>query len=149
MRVVAATTATPAPTPSPKPTLAATVPPPRVVPPPPPPPATAAPAEATPAGEGGFPQAASTAVRRYLSAVIAGNTERASGYLGPGAGTGDEPSMLDRSAAITAVHARSTSPTTAHVEVDLSSSKGALFATYDVTQTPAGPRITNHEIIKP
>jgi hypothetical protein len=141
MRVVAATTATPEPTP-------------RVVPPSPPPvrtarPATAAPAEATPAGDGGFAQAASTAVRRYLSDVIAGNTERASGYLGAGAGIGDEPSMLDRGAAITAVHARSTSPTTAHVEVDLSSAKGALFATYDVTQTPAGPRITNHAIIKP
>ncbi len=97
----------------------------------------------------GFPQLASRAVRSYLTAVIAGNTERAAGYLASDAGTGDEPAMLDHGAAITAIHSRSTGATTAHVEVDLSSSKGPLFATYDVTQTVSGPRITNHEIIKP
>ncbi len=88
-------------------------------------------------------------VRRYLRAVIGGDGAAAAALLDASANRVSETTTLDASAKIASVHTRATGPNSAHVEADVTTSSGTYFASYDVAKTANGPKITQHELIKP
>lgn len=83
-----------------------------------------------------------------------GDAASALGFLAadPGSpdGTLSEKEFLDQNARIVDINAHTTSPTTAIVETDIRSAKGAYFARFTVTRQPAGNvMIVQHDFIKP
>jgi len=98
------------------------------------------------------PSAAQSTVRRYLDALIAGNSRAAYAELGkppgdPGASLSEE-AILDRGSRITSLRTTSTDATGATVEVELATERGTYVATYHVTNGPGGPVIDQHDYIK-
>jgi hypothetical protein len=138
------------------------------VPPPTPPPARVTPAAvvvtprpATPSPAAtivarvtpdGFNAVAQGTVRRYLDALIAGNENAAYAALGKAAGDPgaqlSEEAFIDRGARITSIRTRSTDATGETIDAEIASSRGTYYATYHVTNGPAGPIIDQHDYIK-
>jgi len=147
-------TALPSPSPAPtaSPTLAATATPLATAPPTAKPtvaPAPAATPRVTPApvpaeGHGGE---ATAAVRRYLDAVIAGNTSAAAAMLAPG-GTVKEAAVLDNASHVIGVRVTRSDAAGAFVEAQIATSNGSYIATFHVTITPGGASIDQHDYIK-
>jgi hypothetical protein len=130
----ASPTPTATPTPTPKPTPTATpkpTAPPTAKPSPTPAPTTA-------------PNAAVGIVRRYLDAVIAGDTAGASALLAPG-GTVKEAAVIDGSAHVTAVHQTHADATGTSVEAEFATARGSYVGTFHVT---SGGTIDQHDYIK-
>jgi hypothetical protein len=158
-----AATTKPTASPAAKPTLAPTPRPTATHPAPTPPPATPRPtipptpaptpaARVAPAGPPSFAAQAQTTVRRYLDALIAGNENAA--YAALGAAPGDpnarlsEEAFIDRGTRITSIRTTAVNANGATVEVEISSSRGAYYATYHVTAGAGGPVIDQHDYIK-
>lgn len=83
-----------------------------------------------------------------------GDVTSAFGLLAADPGSADgkltEKDFLDKGARIVDISAHTTSPTTAIVETDIQSSKGAYFARYTVARQPGGNvMIVEHDFIKP
>jgi hypothetical protein len=131
---------TPAPdaTPSPAPTASATpvaTAPPTVKP---------AAAPAAPAAEPHAAPEATATVRRYLDAVIGGNTSSAAAMLAPG-GTVKEAAVLDNASHVTSVRVTRSDATGSFVDAEIATSSGSYIATFHVT---AGGTIDQHDYIK-
>jgi hypothetical protein len=135
-------TATPTATPTAAPTATATPTP--VATPLPTPRPTLAPATAAPARA---PSDAAATVRRYLEAVIGGDTASAGAMLASG-GTVKEAAVLDASAHITSVHVTRSDASGAFVEADITTSRGSFVATFHVTTAANGGTIDQHDYIK-
>jgi hypothetical protein len=86
-------------------------------------------------------------VRRYLEAIVAGNTTAAAALLSPG-GTVKEAAFLDGSAHLTSVRVTRTDASGAFVEADITAAGGSYVATFHVTNAPAGGTIDQHDYIK-
>ena len=91
-------------------------------------------------------------MRRYLSALIAGNEDGAYAALGGRAGDRGidlkEEAFIDRDSRIATLRARRSDASTATVEAEISSRRGSYFATFHITNGPNGPYIDQHDYIK-
>ncbi len=126
----AAPTAKPTVAPTVKPTVAPTVKP--------------AAAPAAPAAEPHAAPEATATVRRYLDAVIGGNTSSAAAMLAPG-GTVKEAAVLDNASHVTSVRVTRSDATGSFVDAEIATSSGSYIATFHVT---AGGMIDQHDYIK-
>jgi hypothetical protein len=89
------------------------------------------------------PEATAT-VRRYLDAVIAGNTSAAAAMLAPG-GTVKEAAVLDNASHVTSVRVTRTDATGSFVDAEIGTSSGSYIATFHVTSNGT---IDQHDYIK-
>jgi hypothetical protein len=100
----------------------------------------------------GFPGLAQATVRRYLTALIAG--DEGSAYAAFGATPGDpnvqltEQAFLDSGARIGSLRVTRVDASGATVEVELNTARGPYEATYHVSRGPNGPVIDQHDYIK-
>jgi outer membrane biosynthesis protein TonB len=107
---------------------------------------TDAPPAATPTPRAAAADATGT-VRRYLDAIVAGNTTAASALLSPG-GTVKEAAFLDDAARITSLRVTRTDATGTFVEADITAARGSYVATFHVTNAAGGGTIDQHDYIK-
>jgi len=82
-------------------------------------------------------------VRRYLEAVIAGDTAGAAGMLAAG-GTVKEAAVLDAGSHITSVRITRTDASGTFVEAEIGGGRGSYVATFHLT----GGIIDQHDYIK-
>jgi hypothetical protein len=99
------------------------------------------------AADTGFGKSAADLVRSYIDALISGNDAAAHAALGGGGSLG-EKSVVDANTTISSIDAES-SGATAIVRVELSTSRGPVFARYSVARTADGPYIREHSFSKP
>ncbi len=85
-------------------------------------------------------------MRRYLEAIIAGDSSGAAAALAPG-GTLKEAAFLDDSARITSVRVTRTDAGGSFVQAEISASRGTYIATFHVTNSASGS-IDQHDYIK-
>ena len=99
----------------------------------------------TPVATHASPDAAAT-VRRYLEAIIAGNTSAAAAMLDAG-GTVKEGAFLDDTSRITNVRVTRTDASGSFVEAEISAARGSYVATFHV-RAGGGGTIDQHDYIK-